>query len=125
MQQIDANIVRGQSCENLFSTQWRKSIVPERFIKTLTKKIKSTWLHYQNNLYMDKLNNIVYKCNNTYHSKWGLLYCCIILYYLLLSTYINFDVKDNNKHPKFKVGDKVEISKFKNTIKYISNIKIK
>ena len=29
------------------------------------------------------------------------------------STYIDFDVKDNDKHSKFKVGDRLRISKYK------------
>ena len=31
-----------------------------------------------------------------------------------LSTYIVFDVKNNDEDPKFKVGDHVSISKYKN-----------
>ena len=38
----------------------RKSVVAERFTTTLKNKIQ--------NMYIDKLNDIVNKCNNTYHS---------------------------------------------------------
>ena len=31
-----------------------------------------------------------------------------------LSTYIKFNQENNEKHPKFKIGDIVEISKYKN-----------
>ena len=30
------------------------------------------------------------------------------------STYIDFDVENNNKNPKFKVSDHIKISKYKN-----------
>ena len=35
--------------------------------------------------------------------------------YVESSTYIDFDVKHNDKDPKFKVGDHVRISKYKNS----------
>ena len=49
------------------------------------------------NVYIDKLDDIVDEYNNTYHT-----------------TYINTSKEINNKDPKFKVGDHVRISKYKN-----------
>ena len=39
------------------------------------------------------------------------------------NTYINTDKKINNKNPKFKVGDRVKISKYKNVLSrgYVPN----
>ena len=34
--------------------------------------------------------------------------------HVLTSTYIDFDVENNDINPKFKVGDHIKISKYKN-----------
>ena len=61
------------------------------------------------NVYINKLDDIVNKYNNTYHStikmkpvdvKWN--------------TYIYSSKKINDKNPKFKIGDNASISKYKN-----------
>ena len=44
-------------------------IVVERFIKTLKNKIDKHMTPVSKNVYMDKLNKIVDKYNNTYHRK--------------------------------------------------------
>ena len=40
-----------------------------------------------------------------------------------LSTYIDSSKENDNKHPKFKIGDIVRISKYKNTFEkgYVTN----
>ena len=45
-----------------------KSVVAERFIETLKNKIYKYMTSISRNVYTDKLNDIVNKCNNTYHS---------------------------------------------------------
>ena len=55
-------------------------------------------------MYINKLDEIVNKCNNTYHSPVK----------MKSSAYIDFGKENNNKDPKFKVGDHVRISKYKN-----------
>ena len=61
------------------------------------------------NVYIDKLNDIVDKYNNTFH---------ITIKMKPIdakdNTYINIDKEINNKDPKFKAGDRVRISKYKN-----------
>ena len=57
-------------------------------------------------MYIDKLDDIVHECNNTYHRT-------IKPIDVKTRTYINFEVADNDKGPKFKVGDCVRISKYK------------
>ena len=44
-----------------------KSVVPERFIRTLESKIYKYMISISKNMYTDKLDNIVNKYNNTYH----------------------------------------------------------
>ena len=54
-------------------------------------------------------DNIVYKYNNIYPSAIKMKPLDV-----KSSTYIDFDKKNNKEDPKFKVGDHVAISKYKN-----------
>ena len=45
-----------------------KSAVAERFIRTLKNKIYKYMTSVSKNVDIDKLDDIVNKCNNTYHS---------------------------------------------------------
>ena len=45
----------------------RKSVIPERFIRTLKNKIYTHIRVVPNNAYIDKLDDIIIDCNNTYH----------------------------------------------------------
>ena len=45
-----------------------KSIFGERFIRTLKNKIYKYLTSISKNVYIDKIDNIVSKYNNTYHS---------------------------------------------------------
>ena len=56
------------------------------------------------NIYTDKLNDIVPEYNNTCHR---LIKMKPIDF--KTSTYFDFKVENNNKHPKFEVGDHVRI----------------
>ena len=51
---------------NVFNTE--KSVVAERFIRTLKNKIYKYMASTSQNVYIDKLDDIVDKCNNTYHN---------------------------------------------------------
>ena len=61
------------------------------------------------NVYTDKLDDIVNKYNNTYHSTIKIKPVDI-----KSNTYINSGKEINNEDPKFKVGNIVRISKYKN-----------
>ena len=61
------------------------------------------------NVYTDKLDDIVNKYNNTYHSTIKIKSIDI-----KSNTYINSGKEINNEDPKFKVGNIVRISKYKN-----------
>ena len=86
-----------------------KSVVAERFIKTLKNKLYKNMTATGKNVYYDVLDDIVDKYNNTKHSTIKMK---------------PIDVKDNNKRvfvdehnekdSRFKVGDRIRISKFKN-----------
>ena len=61
------------------------------------------------NVYIDKLDDIVKKYNNTYHTSIKMKPVDV-----KDNTYIDFKKEINDKKPKFKVGDYVRISKYKN-----------
>ena len=86
-----------------------KSVIAERFIRTLKNKIYKYMTSISKNVYIDKLDDIVNKYNNTYHSTIKMKPVDI-----KSNTYIDSSKKINNKDPKFKIGDTVRISKYKN-----------
>ena len=86
-----------------------KSAVAERFIRTLKSKIYKYMTSISKNVYIDKLDDIVDEYNNTYHTTIKMKPIDV-----KDDTYINNDKEINNKDPKFKVGDRVRISKYKN-----------
>ena len=61
------------------------------------------------NVYIDKLDDIVRKYNNTYNTSIKVKPIDV-----KNDTYIDFKKESNDKDPKFKVGDHVRISKYKN-----------
>ena len=61
------------------------------------------------NVYYDVLDDIVKKHNNTRHNTIKMKPVNV-----KDNTYINTNKKINNKDPKFKVGDRVTVSKYKN-----------
>ena len=87
-----------------------KSVVAERFIRTLKNKLYKHMTATGKKVYYDVLDDVVNKYNNTKHSTIKMK---------------PIDVKDGNnkrvyidehneKDSRFKVGDRVRISKFKN-----------
>ena len=86
-----------------------KSVVAEKFIRTLKSKIYKYMTSISKNVYIDKLDDIVDEYNNTYHTSTKMKPIDV-----KDNTYTNTDKEINNKDPKFKVGDRVRISKYKN-----------
>ena len=86
-----------------------KSVVAERFIRMLKSKIYKYMTSISKNVYIDKLDDIEGEYNNTYHTTIKMKSINV-----KDNTYINTDKEINNKDPKFKVGDHVRISKYKN-----------
>ena len=58
-------------------------------------------------MYIGKLDDIVNKYNNIYHSTIKMKPADI-----KSSIYFDFGIENNNKDPKFKVGDHVRIPKY-------------
>ena len=85
-----------------------KSVVAERFIRTIKSKIYKYMTSISKNVYIDKLDDIVDEYNNTYHTTIKMKPIDV-----KDNTYINTSKEINNKDPKFKVGDHVRISKYK------------
>ena len=61
------------------------------------------------NVYIDKLDDIVKKYNNIYHTSIKMKPVDV-----KDNAYISFKKEVNEKNPKFKVADHVKVSKYKN-----------
>ena len=86
-----------------------KSVVAERFVKNLTTKIYQYTTSISKNVYINKLDDILNKYNNTYHRTIKMKPVDV-----KDTKYIDSNKEVNDKDPKFKVGDHVRISKYKN-----------
>ena len=60
-------------------------------------------------MYIDKLDDVVNKYNNKYHRKTKMK-----PFDVKPSMYIGFSTKNNKEGCKYKIGDNVRISKYKN-----------
>ena len=85
-----------------------KSVVAERFIRTLKSKIYKYMTSISKYVYIDKLDDIVDEYNNTYHTTIKMRPIDV-----KDNTYIITSKEINNKDSKFKVGDHVRTSKYK------------
>ena len=93
-----------------------KSVVAERFIRTLKNKICKYMT--SKNVYIDKLDDKVNEYNNTYHRTIKTKPVDV-----KDNTYIDFKKEVNDKDAKFKIDNHVRISKYKNIFAkgYIAN----
>ena len=85
-----------------------KSVVVERFIRTLKNKLYKHITATNKNVYYNVLNDIVSEYNNTKHSTIKMK---PINFKNNKRAYID---EHNEKSARFNVGDRVRISKFKN-----------
>ena len=85
-----------------------KSVVAERFIRTLKNKIFKHMTIISKNVYIDVLNDIVNKYNNTIHKTIKMKPIAATN-----DSYVEYNEYSNKRNPKFKVGDRVRISKYK------------
>ena len=103
----------------MYSThnEW-KSVVAERFIRTLKSKVYKYMTSISKNVYIDKLNDTANEYNNIYHRTIKMKPVDV-----KSGNYIEHNVTSNDKDPKFQVGDHVRISKYKNIFAkgYIQN----
>ena len=86
-----------------------KSVVAERFIRTLKNKIFKHMTAVSKNVYFDVLDDIVNKYNNTVHRTIKMKPIDVTS-----DSYAEYNEDSNVTKPKFKVGDHVRISKYKN-----------
>ena len=86
-----------------------KSVVAETFIRTLKNKIYKYMTSIPKNVYIDKLDDIINKYNNTFHRTIKIKPVDV-----KPNTYIDFSKKINDEDSKSKIGDIVKISKYKN-----------
>ena len=86
-----------------------KSVIAERFIRTLKTRIYKYMTSLSKNVRIDKLDDIVNEYNNTYHIT-NKMKPVDVKY----NTYIDFSNKVNDWNSKFEVGDQARISKYKN-----------
>ena len=86
-----------------------KSVVAERFIRTLKNKIFKHMTTISKNVYFDVLDDIVNKYNNTVHGTIKMKPTDVTE-----DSYAERNENFNKKDPKFKVGDHIKISKYKN-----------
>ena len=84
-----------------------KSVVDERLIRTLKSKIFKHII--SKNVYFDVLDNIVNKYNSTVHRSIKMK-----LIDVTSDSYAECNEDSTEKDPKFKVDDRVRISKYKN-----------
>ena len=86
-----------------------KSVVAERFIRTMKNKIYQHMTAVSKNFYFDVLDDIVDKFNNKFHRTIKMKPIDVES-----DSYAEYNADSNNKDSKFKIGDHVRISKYKN-----------
>ena len=84
-------------------------VVAERFMWTLKNKIFKHMTAISKNTYFDVLDIIVNKYNNTVHRTINMKPIEVTS-----DSYAERNEDSNKNEPKFKVGDRVRISKYKN-----------
>ena len=85
-----------------------KSVVAEKFIRNLKNKICKHKTAFSKNVYFNVLDGIVDKCNNTFHSSTKMKPIDVED-----NSFAEYNEENNEKDPKFKIGDHVRISKKK------------
>ena len=86
-----------------------ESVVAERFIRTIKNKIYKYMTLISKNVYIHKLDEHKHKHNNKKHGTIKTKPIDV-----KDNKYLDFNKNVNNEDPKFKVGDHVRISKYKN-----------
>ena len=123
---------KGSEFDNSFFKKWLKdndiemystnnegkSVIAERFIKKLKNIIYKYMTSISKNVYIDKVDDIVKKYSNTYHTSIKMKPVDF-----KDNTYIGFKNEASDKNPKFKVDDHVRVLKYKHTFakRYVSN----
>ena len=85
-----------------------KSVVAERFIRTLKNKIDKHIIAVSKIVYFNVLDDIVDEYNNTYHTTIKMKPIDV----KSDDSYAKYNVDSNEKDPKLKVGNHVRILKY-------------
>ena len=95
-----------------------KSVVAERFIRTLKNKIFKHMTAISKKFYFDVLDDIVDKYNNAVYKTNKMKPIDVTN-----NSYVEYNEDSNKKDPKFKVNDHVRICKYKNIFakEYVPN----
>ena len=101
--------LKGNNLEMYSTYNEGKSVVTERFIRTLKNKIYKHTTAESKNIYFDVLDDIVDKYNNKYHRTIKMKPINV-----KSDFFAEYNEKSNEKDPRFKVNDRVRISKYKN-----------
>ena len=109
LQQAFKRFLKINNIEMYSTYSIRKSVVAERFIRTLKSKIFKHMTAVSKNVYFDVWDNIVNKYNNTVHRSIKMKPTDVTS-----DVYAEYNEDSNEKDPKFKVGDHARISKYKN-----------
>ena len=99
---LEKNDIEMYSTHNEF-----KYTVTERCIRTLKNKIYKYMTLVSKNIYIDKLDDIVNKYNNTYHSTIKMKPVDV-----KSNTYIDSGKEINGKNPNYNIDYNVRISKY-------------
>ena len=86
-----------------------KSVVAERFIRTLKNKIFKHMTTISKNVYFDVLEDIVNKYNNAVHRTIKMKPINVTD-----DSFAEYNEESNKKDPRFKIGDHVRIAKYNN-----------
>ena len=86
-----------------------KSVIAERFIRRLKNKIYKHMTAISKNVYYDGLDDFGNKHNNTVHRTIKMKPIDVTNDF-----FAKYNRDSNKKDPKFKIGDHVRISKYKN-----------
>ena len=103
------NCLKGNDIEMYSIHNEGKSVIADRFIRTLKTNIYNYMTLWCLNVYINELDDIVGEYNNTYNRTIKMKPVDV-----KDDTYIDFKKEVNDRDPKFKVGDHVRISRYKN-----------
>ena len=101
-------MARKKCYRNVFSNNEGQSVAVERFNRNLKNKICKYMASVSRNVYIDKIDGIVNRYNNTHHSTIKMKPVDV-----KSNTFINSNKEINDTDPKSKFGDIVRISKYK------------
>ena len=108
---LEKNVIEMYSTHNK-----GKPAIAERFIVIVKNKTYKCMAAISKNVYINKLNDVVHKCNNTCHSTIKIKPADV-----KSTTYIDSSKEINDKSPKLKIGDTVRIAKYKKVAKLVEH----